>query len=219
MLVRAMAIGLVLAAISGTAFAADYGAAAADPGASPNWQGAYIGGSVGYSWGTANLSATGGGAGSLGIDPTGFLVGAQAGYDFHVSDRIVAGLEGNLDWTNQQVSVSTGGPSLNYNTNFEGSVRGRLGYDIGNAMPYVEAGVAFANATISAPGVTTNSPTYTGWTAGAGLEYMIADNISANIEYRYSDYGTQTFLAGGLGSGLNSHFTDSSVRLGVDYHF
>jgi opacity protein-like surface antigen len=42
---------------------------------------------------------------------------------------------------------------------------------------------------------------------------MLASNLSANVGYRYSDYGSQTY------SGAPVSLTDSSVRVGLNYHF
>jgi len=174
--------------------------------AATNWDGPYIGASVGYGWGTASTNVS-----SLSANTSGWLVGAQLGYNFHVSDNLVLGVEGNLDWTNETGSLSGLGSFTN---NWDGSVRGRLGVDLGQWMPYVEAGVAFANATAAAPGGTPSfSNTHTGWTVGAGVEVMLADNLSANVEYRYNNYGSQTY------NGVPISYNDSQIRLGLNYHF
>ena len=71
--------------------------------------------------------------------------------------------------------------------------------------------MAFANSTVTNGG--TFSATHTGWTAGAGVEFKLADQVSANVDYRYSNYGTQTFNGNTVG------LTDNSLRVGVNYHF
>ena len=101
-----------------------------------------------------------------------------------------------------------------FTVGWDGSIRGRLGVDVGTILPYVEAGVAFANATSAAPGGTPSfNGTYTGWTVGAGVEFMLASQLSANLEYRYNNYGSQTFNT------VPIAFTDSQIRVGLNYHF
>lgn len=188
-----------LAAFSGSAMAADLyvppaAAPVAAPAATTNWDGPYLGASVGYGWQTLNTTPN--------VTGNGFLVGGQLGYNFHLSDNIVAGIEGNIDYNN---ATGTNAPN-SYAINWDGSVRGRLGVDVDTFLPYIEAGVAFANAE-------ENGGSYavrTGWTAGAGIEFMIAPQVSANVEYRYADYGK--------GSGTND-LTDNSIRIGLNYHF
>jgi outer membrane autotransporter protein len=102
--------------------------------------------------------------------------------------------------------AQTAGPST-YSVNWDGSLRARLGVDMGQWMPYAEVGVAFANVTDNNVPVT---EVRTGWTAGVGIEFMLADQLSTNVEYRYADYGT-----GSSGNRL----TDNSIRVGLNYHF
>lgn len=184
-----------LAAFSGSAMAADlYVPPAAAPAAVPaasTWDGPYVGASLGYGW----QSLSGGTSGN------GWLLGVQAGYNAHLSDAIVGGIEGNVDWTNES--------SADYGVYWDGSIRARLGIDAGNVLPYAELGVAFANV-----GQYNVAPSVvgvrTGWTAGAGVEFWLAQSLSANVEYRYTDYGS--------GSG-GTDLTDNSIRVGLNYHF
>ena len=191
---------------SGSAMAADLTipsqpAPAIAPPASTDWDGPYIGATLGYGW--ATTTDTSGGAYTS--TPTGFTAGGQAGYNFHLSDNLVAGVEGDLNWNDQTATTTN---SSSYRINWDGSLRGRLGVDLDGILPYAEAGVAFANATVAGA-----SSTYTGWVVGAGVEFKLADQISANVEYRYSDYGTQTFKGDSVG------LTDNALRVGVNYHF
>lgn len=207
---------VAVAALSGTAMAADLAMPAAAPEVVPpaaaaptNWDGPYIGASVGYSWGTAHYvgdSSTDDGS------PAGWLLGLQAGYNFHLSDQIVAGIQGNIDWTNETSSIDDTS-DYSYTIGWDGAIVGRLGVDVGGSvLPYVEAGVAFANATINYDPSTYNA-TYTGWTVGAGVQFALADNLTADVNVRYADYGTATL------DGSDISLNDTSVRLGIDYHF
>jgi len=216
-LITTLLAATALTAVSGGAMAADLAVpgpapVVAAPAASTNWDGPYIGASVGYGWGTASLTDSSGTVTTA--SPTGFLVGAQLGYNFHLADQIVVGLEGNIDWVGESGDFANNA-GYHAKTDWEGSIRARLGYDAGQFLPYIEAGVAFANV-----GTNWNNKsvdvfaTDTGWTVGAGVEFMLADNLSANVEYRYSDYGSDA-----INSSTSIHLTDSTVRVGLNYHF
>lgn len=201
---------VAFAALSGTAMAADVYIPPAQPApviaapAASDWDGPYIGASVGYGWGSSDNSSIGDSA-----DINGWTVGGQVGYNFHLTDNLVAGVEGDLNWDNQSGTFGVGD---NLRANWDGSVRGRLGVDLDGILPYAEAGVAFANATDTIEGAD-YSNTHTGWTAGAGVEFKISDPVSLNVEYRYSDYGTQNY------NGETVGLTDSTVKAGINYHF
>lgn len=185
-----------------------------------NWDGAFIGAFAGYGWGTVTDED------GLVVAPTedeyateGWLVGVNAGYNFTVSEALVAGIVADVAWADLNGENTTDGVS--FNTDWTGSIRGRLGIDAGAFLPYVTAGVAFANNTATFDNgvdpVTEDTQLHTGWTAGAGVEFAVADNVSLDVQYRYSDYGTATYeLNGGeYDLGLNSH----AVTAGVNFRF
>ena len=86
-----------VAAFSGSAMAADLyvppAAAAAPVATSTNWDGPYIGATLGYGWGTATATPAAP-APAVSQAIAGGLVGAQIGYNFHVADQFVLG----IDW-------------------------------------------------------------------------------------------------------------------------
>jgi outer membrane immunogenic protein len=178
--------------------------------ASTSWDGLYLGASVGYGWGTfvdepsdGNGSAAGG------------FIGGQIGYNLHLSDVIVLGVQGDISWNNESSGAFTNDSDETARINWDGAVMGRLGYDAGQFLPYVEAGVAFANATISeAESGSPFSATHTGYAIGAGVQFMLASQLSANIEYRYSNYGSAIYETGEPAIGLSGN----SIRIGLDYH-
>jgi len=205
----------VAAFSTGGAFAADLSTPAPAPAAPvyapTNWDGPYIGASIGWGWGTADASDNVAGFVDS-ASPNGFLAGAQLGYYFHFADQLVGGIEGNIDWVNENSDFSNF-TANSVRTNWEGSIRARLGWDVDSILPYIEAGVAFANADASFFGNSVNN-THTGWTVGAGVEFMIAPQLSTNVEYRYSDFGSQTYAGP-----TSVHLFDNTVRVGLNYHF
>ena len=206
--------GTAVALLSGGAMAADlYVAPAQAPMVSAaqavsDWDGAYIGASIGYSWGTF-VDTTGDGNGNA----SGGFIGGEIGYNFHLTDGVVVGIQGDLSWNNESASSFTNTNDMSARINWDGAVLGRVGFDAGAFLPYIEGGIAFANATVTDGGTAYNA-THTGWAVGAGVQFALANKLSANIEYRYADYGSALYESGVP----NIALTDSSIRVGLDFH-
>lgn len=206
--------GMALALLSGETMAADLmmpmkpaPMMAAAP-ASTSWDGLYLGASVGYGWSTfVDEPADGNGSAAGGF------IGGQIGYNFHLSDAFVVGVQGDLSWNNESSGSFTNDSDETARINWDGAVMGRLGYDAGQFLPYVEAGVAFANATITESDGAFGA-THTGYAIGAGVQFMLSSQLSANIEYRYSNYGSAVYETGQTAIGLSGN----SIRIGLDYH-
>jgi outer membrane immunogenic protein len=180
-------------------------------GSSGGWDGAYIGGFVGYGWGTAVVD--------LGpyedIDLDGWTAGVTLGANYTVAPGFVLGAAGDLAWS------GIGGyepiEGVDFDINWTGSLRAKAGYDAGAFMPYVTGGLAFAGATASESG-TDSTQMHFGWTVGAGVEVAVVDQVSLDLQYRYSDYGTAKYtLDGGTPAtfDLNTH----AVTAGVNFKF
>ncbi len=59
---------------------------------------------------------------------------------------------------------------------------------------------------------------HTGYTVGAGVEYMFAPSWSAKVEYMYADLSRQQYFDGVLANtelGASLH----TVKGGINYHF
>jgi outer membrane immunogenic protein len=182
-----------------------------------NWDGAFIGAFAGYGWGTLSdelpYFVTDAESEHEG---EGWQAGVTAGYNFTVSEALVAGIVADVAWADINGENTTDG--LEYNTDWTGSIRGRLGIDAGAFLPYVTAGVAFANNTVTdTAGVYSDTQVHTGWTAGAGVEFAVADNVSLDVQYRYSDFGTASYDLNGTDYdfGLTSH----AITAGVNFRF
>ena len=73
---------------------------------------------------------------------------------------------------------------------------GRVGYTWGPALLYVKGGYAYSdnNETLTLGGAplvfALDGNHRDGYTVGAGLEYMFAQNWSAKVEYQYYDFGS-----------------------------
>jgi outer membrane immunogenic protein len=193
-----------------------------------NWTGCHIGGNVGGKWVRTNGSVTVGptalptAPGTVNFadaDSSTLIAGGQVGCDWQgPGSPFVFGIEGDLDWQRWSRLNTVGtvapfpfitGDNFEWRSNWQGSVRGRVGYAWDRFMLYATGGVAFTNLTAGtnfiptlAGGFTfpatvvTDSKTVWGPTVGGGLEYAFTNNFSAGIEGRYSWYGSQTYNAG-----------------------
>jgi outer membrane immunogenic protein len=102
-----------------------------------------------------------------------------------------------------------------------GSARLRAGYAFDRFLPFVTGGVAIGRYSGTENGTLENSENMVGWTAGAGLEYAVTDNLIARVEYRYSDYGRKSQPAPFSFEGQQARLdlTTNDVRVGLSYKF
>lgn len=168
------------------------------------WTGPYAGAFVGYNWGEFDGIAGG-------DDADGAAGGVYGGYNWDF-DRYVFGVEGDIGFSGAETSVG----GLDAETGFFGSLRARAGVTVNPFMFYATGGIAGTEATVDGPGGS-DSNTHIGWTAGAGAEAFITDNVSARLEYRYTEYGEETY---DLPTGpVSSGFDEQSVRAGIGVKF
>ncbi|MEX0591378.1 MAG: outer membrane protein [Xanthobacteraceae bacterium] len=193
---------------AGSTSAADLGGRRSTPYYAPeaarslfNWTGFYVGGNAGWGWGSA-----------LGTDPSGYLIGLQAGYNFQYASGLLAGIETDIAITG--IDGSAGGATVSLD--YVGTVRGRLGYTMDRFLVYGTGGLAYGGGEVAMGGLS-NKQTHLGWTLGAGLEAMIAPNITARIEYLYADLGKETYTT--VGGPLRVGIDTSIVRVGMNYKF
>jgi outer membrane immunogenic protein len=165
-----------------------------------SWAGPYLGGNLGYEWGSVNNNPA---------KPSGFVGGVQAGYNFQ-NGPWVFGVEGDIQATGADDTFAP----WKFSNPWFGTLRGRAGYAFSNVLFYGTAGLAFGELRAQTFGWT-ESHTSAGWTIGAGAEVGFAPNWSAKLEYLYIDLSTSQFAITGVSNGYSA----SVVRAGVNYHF
>jgi opacity protein-like surface antigen len=210
-------------------------------------------GSLGSS-GFASLYAHGSLPAEVDLDSQGVIAGAQVGYNRQLWERYVVGFEADL--SGMGVGNSSKGSwqgtvpaylQAGRNQHFFGTVRGRVGYlATPEVLVYGTGGLAFGendlNATYFAP---TLKPAlylggsqygqvdmFTGWTAGAGVEWLLNPAWSLKAEYLYYDLGTVNVANIGplwytttgarptwSNAGYRADFSGNVFRVGVNYHF
>ncbi|OJF95178.1 outer membrane protein [Pararhizobium antarcticum] len=169
--------------------------------AAKDWSGAYVGGTANWAHGKFTGDRT----------AAGFGGGLYGGYNMQ-NGPIVYGAEADVNYGD--TDVSRNGLALSQGVN--GSIRGRVGYDLNPVLLYGTAGVAASNVKARQAGVSDKN-TLLGWTAGAGAEALVTDNITARVEYRYTDYNSKNFNVGG--GTVSSGFDEHSVRVGMGVKF
>jgi outer membrane immunogenic protein len=132
-----------------------------------NWQGFYVGGNVGYAWGSSDVTTIATGLGTyfeptslpvvntsgIGtINPSGFAGGAQAGFNWQISSLILGfELDFNAFSTTDSRSVSAAYPCCppftftifqKVSTNWLFTARPRVGYAMNNWLLYATGGLA-----------------------------------------------------------------------------
>ena len=192
--------------------AAGGGAAAADlphpnyytapaPLSAYSWTGPYLGGNLGYEWGTTSNNPT---------RPSGFAGGVEGGYNWQTGQLVLGG-EADIQLSG---ASDTFAPWKSSNPWF-GTLRGRGGYAVNHFLIYGTAGIAFGELQAQTIGLLSESHTNVGWTAGVGVEAAFAANWSAKVEYLFVDLASNTFTLTGTNNGLSA----SLLRMGVNYHF
>jgi outer membrane immunogenic protein len=226
--------GAAVAALASGAQAADLGAprgpiAAAVVAPAFNWSGFYLGAQIGGTWfndRTTEFVTLGGAATgfSQGFTASGVAGGIHAGFNYQMNSFVV-GLEADIE-----ASSASGGYTLlngngtRFRSNWQGSIRGRLGFAADRALFYVTGGLAlaeFRHGYFTPAVIETFSRTRAGWTLGAGVEYAFTPNWTARAEYRYTDYGSfsNNSLVAFPGFTYQHNPKSHSVRLGVSYLF
>jgi outer membrane immunogenic protein len=227
-------IGLVTAAASivvagaGIASAADLAVKARPmPVAAYSWTGCYVGGNIGgksaRTSGGVDVAAATGPGGAFGAfstplnsnDASTFIGGGQIGCNWQ-SGNWVFGIEGDADgqrWSTSRTLLPGVQPAFvpgdvfDIRSDWQASVRGRIGYAWDRTLLYATGGAAFTNVRtgsnfIAIGGfpatVAFDSKNLVGATVGGGVEYAVSNNWTLGVEGRYTWYGRQTFNAGSV---------------------
>ncbi|HVZ50566.1 MAG TPA: outer membrane beta-barrel protein [Pseudolabrys sp.] len=193
-----------------------------------DWSGFYVGANVGGGWSTVaatnhgNTTAFGdyGRKQGFNADMSGVIGGGQIGYNFQ-RGHVVFGIDALLDASGLEGSwkstVGNKDDQFSTKTDVLTLITGRLGYAWDNVLLYGKGGLAGSRLKVSvvdtvppATGAGNDTQWAWGWTLGAGLEYAIARQWSAGIEYDYASFGSKNFQLAGTGGG--SYLFSSNVR-------
>lgn len=204
----------------------------------------------GVSEGLAALST---GAVSVGRKDS-FIGGGQAGYNW-VWGRFLAGVEADIQALSNTTAAGTvantavvvGVPVTvtqigSMSTSDLGTLRGRVGFLADPKwLLYATGGLAYGNVGAAntlfqtgtngfvGAGTASLTDTRTGWTAGGGVEWMIAPMWSVKAEYLHYDLGSVRFVNSPTSAffltpvfqtnSVSASYRGDIVRAGINFHF
>lgn len=178
---------IVLTATATPAFAQD----------SEPFEGPFIGASAGWNRSEASGRAEGGQPLDGEIARDSALIGAFAGYDHKVLDRVVIGAEAGFSFAlDDSSSGRSTGNRITLDERYSFDLTARAGYLVTeDVLIYARGG--YANSRVrteleQVSGIVTRSDNRDGWLVGGGADYAITPNIRARLEYRYSDFGSNS---------------------------
>jgi outer membrane immunogenic protein len=117
--------------------------------------------------------------------------GVFVGYDKTINGRFVVGTEAGLDFVSDgELDTAVAGRSYSVDPKYSIDLTARTGYLVTpETLLYVRGGYTNARirTTISDPaGVASDSNSRSGWLVGGGVERIVARDVAARLEYRYS---------------------------------
>jgi len=172
------------------------------------WTGFYGGINGGYGWGTANWSGLSAPAGDIPgefaqHDTKGGFGGVLWGYDRQFGQWVI-GFASDFDWGSIKGSSTCFGNPGDFSatcgtkTTFITTSTARVGWAMGQFLPYVKGGWALEYLKLNAAmccgeaDYQTTKAWRSGWTAGGGLEYALDRRWSVFVEYDYMNFGNNT---------------------------
>ncbi len=196
-----------------------------------SWTGFYLGGNLGYSWGTSSSSPGIGNAfdgfGGFVIHPSGWIGGIQGGYNWQF-DNVLVGFEADLGALGADDEQHTANKFAEAEYGGYGTLTGRLGLVDDRWLFYFKGGLALADienragalnsGAIVGTDLTDTEATRLGYAVGGGAEYAFNPNWSMKIEYQYLDFGEDS-SRNADGDSFDHDNSLHSVKVGVNYRF
>ena len=173
--------------------------------------------------------------GSDTVSPRGWVGGGQIGYNWQIGGFVV-GVEGA--WNLPSLNDERAGTFQQFLLGFVGdhwiaeisqlyAITGRLGVANGNWLPYAKGGLAGAKVETSMnrlgdPNFISQSKNWHGgWTIGGGVEYMLAQNFTVELEYNYYNFESKNVSAirtnDPLGAGVSRQLDRESGQCSNHY--
>lgn len=179
-----------------------------------DWSGFYFGGHLGWNW--TDSETRNAVTGKFNTNDSGIAGGVHAGYNFMMTPNLLLGAEADFSLSDINKRKTVGAVNYRTSSDWNGTVRARAGWAFDRFLVFGTGGLAIADLDVAANGVK-DSATRVGWTAGAGVEGAVTQNVTARLEYQYQDYGSKTFALGG--QSYKTDLSNNQVRFGLSYQF
>lgn len=182
----------------------------------PIWTGVYVGFQGGMNWSDLDTSFNS-------FNTSAVSGGGHVGFNLGLGP-VVVGIEADATLDDVSFAYSTaGGGSQNFDTDWSGTLRGRIGIPIGPALFYATAGYAWTDVSISGQsgGGTSFSGDhrFDGVVYGIGAEAYVFPNMSVRLEALRFDYSSDRLsFSGATGGAEEFDPSDTVVRAGITFH-
>lgn len=199
-----------------------------------DWAGAYVGGSLGYVFGSDDVIGldklgtvereTGIGA----VDIKGVNAGIHAGYRWHRGNWVYGpelGLEGGSIDASDNVAAFGNEYGVESKLNYLVSLRLKAGYEVNlETLVYGTVGVAHGDFdyTLSEAGSSlTEGYSDTAFSAGLGVERKLSERLSLFAEWEYRQFGKTelTFTTDYANLATRATPEHHNIKIGVNYRF
>ncbi|MER9657281.1 porin family protein [Mesorhizobium sp. M0152] len=183
------------------------------------WQGAYAGVFGAGTLEHYKIHAPGIGAATHNVGSA--AIGGFAGYNFQ-SGKVVYGVEGELGYRFKKNTFDDipGAGVLDASTGLFGSLKGRVGVDMGSYLPFITAGVTAAKLKTFYPGgAAERDATIVGGIVGAGVDVALTHNVFLRGEYDFSFFGKKSLEYCGGGCTLEHTVQTHDFRVGIAMKF
>ncbi len=180
----------ILSSVAAVALTAGFAtAASAEP-----FNGPYVGVQAGWSQDDVGTPSTPAGDVTFDRSQDSVSGGLFMGYDYKISPRVVVGAEAGVQVAaDDSIVRDFGSTRVTMDPERSLDLTARAGYLVNDdTLLYARGGYTNARVKTSiedSAGIRSASTNRDGWLVGGGAEHALSDNVSARLEYRYSDLG------------------------------
>lgn len=173
-----------------------------------NHAGMYAGLTAGYS--TAQLETPG-----IDLAATGAQGGVFVGYGVVANGGLYLGVEADAVMRDIKWKIAEGGSSASASNAWSGSLRLRVGQELGPMLLYVTGGAAVTDQKIEVAGLGSESELRWGFVGGAGIEARITKTVALRLEGLHYVTPDKTFWLGGDSAKIGTG--ETVARVGISF--